>query len=114
MLPLAADVGDDAGDLLVAQRGAERRHIERPRLAVHFDGAGESVNDDLGQNVHVAEDPIAVHEGGREAIHALSIGLMARGAKRGIDRLACVKERLLAREEQAIDRRAGCESRVAR
>ena len=102
MFPLAADVGEDAGDVFVGELG-QRGHGEVVGAAADLHGAGEAVHDDAGEHLGLAEHPFAIDERRREAVEAEAVRLMAGGAEGGVDGFTFFKERGLRLGERFDD-----------
>lgn len=97
--PLAADVGQDGGDVVIAERG-ERRHDglhfgDVVAFAADGDWACEAVKQNAGEALGAAIDPIGPGERWSEKFHAFAIGTVAGEAGREEDLAATHEERLL-------------------
>src|SRR5207302_1166165 len=99
VVPFAADVGEDGGDLVVVEVG-EAGHFEAEGNAGDDERAGDAVHEDAREARGRAEDVFGIEEGRGEAILAEAIGLMAGSADVGVNYFALVEARLLADGER--------------
>ena len=80
MVPGTAEEGHHGGNGLIIE-GAVARHIHVPLLAEDCDGAAHAVQDDAGEALGRTGHPLAIHQRRGEAVLAVAVGLMARGAR---------------------------------
>lgn len=92
--PFAADVGEDGGEVVVAQ-GAPGGHVEAVADFADLDGAADAVEGDAGEALDGAGDPLGIGEGRGGAFDAEAVVLMARAADGGVEGFAGVEAGLL-------------------
>ena len=90
VLPFAANIGHDGGEVFVVEL-RHRRHTQVPHPVANLHRATESMHDDARHDVGLAEHPLAVDERRRQAIEAVTMRLVAPRTQAVVNRPAALK-----------------------